>query len=99
VDAPEDIGRALCASGMGSGDVDLIVATYAEAILDIGDWGVGGIDIAVGRLAAYTAAAGIAPSTLPSSDARPRHEPARTAGHRTWATGNRGQTENLRGRQ
>ncbi|GAA3047845.1 oxaloacetate-decarboxylating malate dehydrogenase [Pseudonocardia yunnanensis] len=62
VDAPEDIERALRASGLGSGDVDLIVATDAEAILGIGDWGVGGIDIAVGKLAVYTAAAGIDPA-------------------------------------
>lgn len=42
-------------------DVDLIVATDAEEILGIGDWGVGGIDIAIGKLAVYTAAAGIDP--------------------------------------
>jgi malate dehydrogenase (oxaloacetate-decarboxylating) len=37
------------------------VATDAEGILGIGDWGVGGIDIAIGKLAVYTAAAGIHP--------------------------------------
>ena len=62
VDAPEDIERSLRASGLGSDDVDLIVATDAEAILGIGDWGVGGIDIAVDKLAVYTAAAGIDPA-------------------------------------
>ena len=47
-------------------DVDLILATDAEGILGIGDWGVGGIEIAVGKLTVYTAAAGIDPSrTLP----------------------------------
>ena len=37
------------------------MATDAEGILGIGDWGVGGIEIAIGKLAVYTAAAGIHP--------------------------------------
>jgi malate dehydrogenase (oxaloacetate-decarboxylating) len=41
--------------------VDLIVCTDAAEILGIGDWGVGGIEIAIGKLAVYTAAAGIDP--------------------------------------
>ena len=45
----------------GPVDVDLIVATDSEGILGIGDWGVGGIEIAIGKLAVYIAAAGIHP--------------------------------------
>ena len=45
-------------------DIDVIVATDSESILGIGDWGVGGIKIAIGKLAVYTAAAGIDPSRV-----------------------------------
>jgi malate dehydrogenase (oxaloacetate-decarboxylating) len=66
IDAPGEIETALRNSGLSADEVDLIVATDAQAILGIGDWGVGGIDIAVGKLAVYTAAAGIDPArTLP----------------------------------
>jgi len=66
VNQPELIGRSLEAYGLGGEDVDLIVATDAGAILGIGDWGVGGISIAVGKLVVYTAAGGIDPGrTIP----------------------------------
>jgi malate dehydrogenase (oxaloacetate-decarboxylating) len=61
VDHPDLIEESFRNYGLGSDDVDLIVATDAEGILGIGDWGVGGIDIAIGKLAVYTAAAGIHP--------------------------------------
>ena len=48
IDAPEDIEKALATLKLGPGDVDLIVCSDAEEILGIGDWGVGGIEIAVG---------------------------------------------------
>ena len=62
VDQPDLIETSLCASDLGPGDVDLVVATDAGAILGIGDWGVGGIFIAAGKLAVYTAAGGIDPN-------------------------------------
>jgi malate dehydrogenase (oxaloacetate-decarboxylating) len=62
VDHPEDVEEALRNSGLGANDVDLLVATDSEGILGIGDQGVGGIEISIGKLAVYTAAAGIHPS-------------------------------------
>lgn len=61
IDAPEDIEKAFATLKLGPGDVDMIVCSDAEEILGIGDWGVGGIEIAVGKLAVYTAAAGVNP--------------------------------------
>src|SRR5664279_1455011 len=58
IDAIEDSLRAF---GAGPDDIDLLVATDAEEILGIGDWGSNGVDIAIGKLAVYTAAAGIGP--------------------------------------
>jgi malate dehydrogenase (oxaloacetate-decarboxylating) len=55
------VETALANTGLGPDDVDLIVATDAEGILGIGDWGVGGIQIAIGKLAVYIAAAGLHP--------------------------------------
>lgn len=60
----DGIDRALEATGLGPDDIDLVVASDAEAILGIGDWGVGGIDISIGKLAVYTVAAGIDPSRV-----------------------------------
>jgi malate dehydrogenase (oxaloacetate-decarboxylating) len=61
VDHPEKVESALRNSGLGADDVDLLVATDSEGILGIGDQGVGGIEISIGKLAVYTAAAGIHP--------------------------------------
>ncbi|MDH6245436.1 NAD-dependent malic enzyme [Mycobacterium sp. OTB74] len=68
IDSPEDMEAAFGTLGLGPDDVDLVVCSDAEEILGIGDWGVGGIQIAVGKLAIYTAGGGIDPSrTIPVS--------------------------------
>lgn len=61
INAPESIEEQLSSFGAASDEIDLIVASDAEEILGIGDWGSNGIDISVGKLAVYTAAAGIDP--------------------------------------
>jgi malate dehydrogenase (oxaloacetate-decarboxylating) len=61
VDHPGQVEAAFRNYGLGPDDVDLIVATDSEGILGIGDWGVGGIAIATGKLAVYVAAAGLHP--------------------------------------
>src|SRR5207253_4963559 len=61
IDRPEDINKSFDTLELPSDGVDLIVCTDAEEILGIGDWGVNGIQISVGKLAVYTAAAGIDP--------------------------------------
>lgn len=63
VNHPEDIATELAAAADGR-DIRLIVVTDAEGILGIGDWGVNGVDILVGKLMVYTAAAGIAPAQV-----------------------------------
>src|ERR671931_599267 len=64
VDDVDGVEAALRNYGLGPDDVDLLVATDAEAILGIGDWGVNGFAISVGKLAVYTAAAGIDPDRV-----------------------------------
>lgn len=62
IDAPQDVEVSLRNFGLGSDEVDLVLVTDSEGILGIGDWGVGGIEIAIGKLAVYTTAAGIDPT-------------------------------------
>ena len=62
VNHPENIRASFATLGLGADDVDLLVVSDAEEILGIGDWGVNGTDISVGKLAVYTAAAGNHPA-------------------------------------
>ncbi|HWC38901.1 MAG TPA: oxaloacetate-decarboxylating malate dehydrogenase, partial [Acidimicrobiales bacterium] len=64
VDDVDGVERAFHNYGLGADDVDLIVATDAEEILGIGDWGANGMDISIGKLAVYTAAAGVDPDRV-----------------------------------
>ena len=63
INHPENIEETL-KNAAGDRDIRLIVATDAEGILGIGDWGVQGVDISVGKLMIYTAAAGIDPASV-----------------------------------
>ena len=45
-------------------DIKLIVVTDGEGVLGIGDWGIGGIDISIGKLMVYTLCGGINPSNV-----------------------------------
>ena len=63
INHPENIEETL-KNAAGARDIRLIVATDAEGILGIGDWGVQGVDISVGKLMVYTAAAGIDPACV-----------------------------------
>ena len=64
IDHAEAIEDAFANLGAGAGDIDLILATDAEQILGIGDWGVGGIEVSIGKLAIYTAAGGVDPTRV-----------------------------------
>ena len=64
IDHPEAIREAFANLGVGPGDIDLILATDAEQVLGIGDWGVGGIEVSIGKLAIYTAAGGVDPTRV-----------------------------------
>ena len=64
INDPSGIEEAFANIGATAENIDLVVVTDGEGILGIGDWGVGGINIAIGKLAVYTAAVGIDPSRV-----------------------------------
>jgi malate dehydrogenase (oxaloacetate-decarboxylating) len=62
IDRPDAMEASLLAFGRKPEDVDLVIVTDSEGILGIGDQGVGGIQICLGKKSLYTAAAGLDPN-------------------------------------
>lgn len=63
IDNPNSIEDSL-RNAAGGRDIRLLCVTDGEGVLGIGDWGTQGVDITVGKLMVYTAAAGIDPSQV-----------------------------------
>lgn len=63
IDDPDSIEASLRNAANGR-KIRLLCVTDGEGILGIGDWGTQGVDITVGKLMVYTAAAGIDPSEV-----------------------------------
>ena len=64
IDHPEDIKKSIQAFLKDLDEIKLIVITDGEGVLGIGDWGVQGVDISIGKLAVYTVAAGVNPRNV-----------------------------------
>ncbi|ECO7881251.1 NAD-dependent malic enzyme [Listeria monocytogenes] len=62
--APEKLSASIKNYAKNNPNIDMIVITDGEGVLGIGDWGVNGVKIAVGKLAVYTVAAGLAPDRV-----------------------------------
>lgn len=59
IDNVEGIEEVFKNIDVNSEDIDLMVIIDLESILGIGDWGVGGINIVIGKLVVYIVVVGI----------------------------------------
>ncbi|MCC5895434.1 MAG: NAD-dependent malic enzyme [Alkalibacterium sp.] len=64
VDDQENMEEVLKNGTADLSDVKLMVITDGEGVLGIGDWGINGAAISIGKLAVYTVAAGLNPSEV-----------------------------------
>ncbi|PJI10069.1 MULTISPECIES: NAD-dependent malic enzyme [Clostridium] len=64
IDHPENIKESIEAGLKDLDEIKLIVVTDGEGVLGIGDWGIQGVDISIGKLAVYTVAAGVNPKNV-----------------------------------
>ncbi len=64
IEAPDRIEQALRSIDRKPDDVDMLIVTDSEGILGIGDQGVGGVQICLGKKSLYTAAGGVDPNRM-----------------------------------
>lgn len=64
IDHADQVEAALRATQIAPEDLDILIVTDSEGILGIGDQGVGGIQICLGKKSLYTAAAGLDPDRM-----------------------------------
>lgn len=64
INHPDQIEPALKNASKNNEGIDLLIITDGEGVLGIGDWGVQGVMIVIGKLTVYTIAAGIDPRRI-----------------------------------
>lgn len=64
VNRPEAIREALLNGSKDMAEIKMMVITDGEGVLGIGDWGIQGIAISIGKLAVYTVASGLDPQQV-----------------------------------
>lgn len=64
VNHPEMIETILKQANKDNNNIEMLIITDGEGVLGIGDWGIQGVMISVGKSAVYTVAAGINPQSI-----------------------------------